>query len=223
MSDRKFEFKLRSLRVEDSQAIFSLKQQSTRVLNSPDYTPEQIEALCGGKEREFKLDELKITDSVALFLANFTSQNRNNNNYSSMVAYLGDKIIGYAFLQIDNLSWVNNGTLFELFVHPEYSRRGVGIKLLETMEAYAKQCNGKIISVGASLSAIPFYKICGYQVLNKGSYLCHGVSIPIVFMEKWLVKPTEMEKTYWKAAEEFNRKTSWLFTATSGLSREIFS
>ncbi|WP_036480513.1 GNAT family N-acetyltransferase [Myxosarcina sp. GI1] len=220
MSDRSLRFKIRPLNTKDSNEVFLLKQQATYVLNSPDYTPEQIAALCRPSWEKFNLENLKITDSVALFVANSTASNKYANNFISIVGESEDKIIGYGFLQVDNLSWVNNGTLFELFVHPDYARRSVGTKLLQHLEVYAREHDCKVIFVGASLTALPFYKSCNYQIIEYGSYERDRVKIPVVFMEKCLVELTEMERVYWRATEEFNRNAGWLFDETAGLLRQ---
>ncbi len=220
MSDRFLRFKIRPLEAKDSNKVFLLKQQATYVLNSPDYTPKQIAALCRRSWEKFNLEDLKITDSVALFVANFSAGNTDTNNFSSIVAESENKIIGYGFLQVDNLSWVKNGTLFELFVHPDYARCGVGTKLLQNLEAYAREHDCKVIFVGASLTALPFYKSCNYQIIEYGSYERDRVEIPVVFMEKWSIEPSEMEKVYWRATEKFNRNAGWLFDETAGLFRQ---
>ncbi len=54
-------------------------------------------------------------------------------------------------------------SLFNIFVDPEYQRKGIGRKIVETLEADEFALRAKRIQIPASIPAIPFYKKMGYD------------------------------------------------------------
>lgn len=61
---------------------------------------------------------------------------------------------------------LTESSLFTIFVDSDYQGRGIGRKIIETLEQdeYFKRANR--IEVPASMSAIPFYRKCGYEHKN---------------------------------------------------------
>lgn len=89
-----------------------------------------------------------------------------------------DKILGCVGL--------NKNELRGLFVEPEYQGAGIGKKLLEFAESYAKKKGAKKISLDASPNAVRFYEKNGYVVLGTKRYatnLQKGV-LEVIMMEK---------------------------------------
>ena len=115
-------------------------------------------------------------------------QTNNPRRYSShltMVAELGDRIVGYASLWSDSIQAV--------YVDPYCGRKGIGRGLVTALERHALQSLNPILKVTSSLNAEPFYRACGFQrvedtVTNYWQF--HTVDIPVVLMEKRL-KPTQ--------------------------------
>ncbi|HTU42854.1 MAG TPA: GNAT family N-acetyltransferase, partial [Candidatus Aquilonibacter sp.] len=71
------------------------------------------------------------------------------------------------------------------FVHPDWSRRGIGSMILEACESAAQDAGFARIEMGATLSGVPFYKAKGYQELeNQRVPLGNGEWLPIVKMAK---------------------------------------
>lgn len=71
------------------------------------------------------------------------------------------------------------------FVHPEWARRGVGSKLLDTCEAAAVAAGFRRFEMGATLTGIPLYRARGYVEGERREVpLAPGVTLPIVRMEK---------------------------------------
>lgn len=66
----------------------------------------------------------------------------------------------------------DEGWIFTVAVAPEYQGRGLGRKIIETLEndEFAKHC--KRIEIHAAMSAIPFYKKLGYS--HKGGDLTYA-------------------------------------------------
>jgi N-acetylglutamate synthase-like GNAT family acetyltransferase len=73
------------------------------------------------------------------------------------------------------------------FVHPEWARRGVGSKLLDTCEAAAVAAGFRRFEMGATLTGIPLYRARGYVTGERREVpLEPGITLPIVYMAKSL-------------------------------------
>ncbi|VEP16925.1 putative GCN5-related N-acetyltransferase [Hyella patelloides LEGE 07179] len=219
MNNLSLDFNIRPLSIKDITATFKLKRKSIQTLCSEHYTPQQIEAMVNGEAKDINSDEISIVDSVGLFLAKWIDSYTESNDPGAIVAYIDDKIIGYA--SRGKSSWLNQRIIYEMFVLPEYARMGVGSKLLETLETNAQNNNCQVITVGASLTGEPFYKVNGYQVIERTDSCSSGVRIPIVHMKKWLATPTEIDKILYDMSGQFSRGVEWLTTETAVLLKEF--
>jgi GNAT superfamily N-acetyltransferase len=78
------------------------------------------------------------------------------------------------------------------FVHPGWSRRGLGTRLLEACERAAWDVGFRRAEMGATLSGVPLYARHGYRrVQGILVDLPGGERLPVVRMEKLLVPPRE--------------------------------
>jgi GNAT superfamily N-acetyltransferase len=76
------------------------------------------------------------------------------------------------------------------FVHPQWSRRGLGTRLLEACEQAAWDAGFRRCEMGATLSGVPLYERHGYRrVADILVDLPGGERLPVVRMEKRLVSP----------------------------------
>jgi GNAT superfamily N-acetyltransferase len=76
------------------------------------------------------------------------------------------------------------------FVHPEWTRRGIGGILLRACEEAARRAGFKRVEMGSTLTGVPFYASCGYVELVGGRVeerLENGDVLAIVRMGKELV------------------------------------
>jgi GNAT superfamily N-acetyltransferase len=74
------------------------------------------------------------------------------------------------------------------FVHPAWSRRGLGTRLLEACEQAAWDAGFRRAEMGATLSGVPLYERHGYRrVAEIVVDLPGGERLPVVRMEKVLV------------------------------------
>jgi N-acetylglutamate synthase-like GNAT family acetyltransferase len=85
-------------------------------------------------------------------------------------------VIGYAV-----------GTVKSLFVAPAYQGVGVGRQLLASVEGRARQSEIRSLTVAASLTAIDFYRRCGFDALRP----VDSAGIAMMLMHKWLVAADE--------------------------------
>ena len=77
----------------------------------------------------------------------------------------GEKIIGCGAI---GPYWgrVDESSLFTVFVHPEYQGRGIGRKIMETLEQDEYFLRAKRIEIPASVTGVPFYLRMGYHYKN---------------------------------------------------------
>lgn len=83
-----------------------------------------------------------------------------------LVAKDGDKIFGYITFRNkhDAVVWVSS-----LYVDPDFQKKGIGRKLIESVEKFAKDSNCKLVALETHKDAtwaINFYKKLGYELVN---------------------------------------------------------
>ncbi len=94
---------------------------------------------------------------------------RQSSNKTMIVAIMNDKVIGIGSLLNDFISTV--------FVNIHHHGTGIGRKIMNTLELIAKENNIKTISLHASINAINFYEMQGYQVVSNVESEDFGKSI----------------------------------------------
>jgi putative acetyltransferase len=74
-----------------------------------------------------------------------------------------------------------------LYVVPEFTRRGIARRLLGMAESAIAADGHDHVTLGASLSALPFYERCGYRAIRRRGWLTRGgLAIPVADMVKSL-------------------------------------
>lgn len=72
-----------------------------------------------------------------------------------------------------------------LFVHPATFRRGIGGRLVATIEDSARASSRPRLRVWSSLNAVPFYQACGYRRRRSGRFpIRAGVELDYVLLSK---------------------------------------
>ncbi|MEL6493519.1 MAG: GNAT family N-acetyltransferase [Cyanobacteria bacterium J06623_7] len=219
MSEQKLGFSIRPYKREDSDAVKQLCCESLRILGANVYSPRQIEALVSRYSTELHDGQTELINNIFAFIETIAPLDTDKPNI--VVAHLEERIIGYASIIVGSGWFTNDSLLAELFVHPEYTRRGIGTKLLQTLEANVTD-NSQVIKIGATLIGESFYQANGYRMVERHSSFFNGVRIPFVSMEKWLTPPSEIEKIIWDTSQQGVRNIEWLATETEALFRGIF-
>lgn len=135
------ELKIRQATLEDIPEITSVFRDTIRAINSKDYSEKQIQVWASGAN-----DLAKWEDRI-------------KNNYF-IVAENEDRIVGFAYLK--------NGNYFDgLFVHKDYQRQGIAIKLMRIIESKVITNGYEIIKSDVSITALPFFEDQYYSVEKK--------------------------------------------------------
>lgn len=98
-----------------------------------------------------------------------------------LVAESDGVIVGFGFLSQQR--W----ELEALFVEPRFARRGIGGKILASLEAIARSAGLRRLTLSASLNSVSFYQAAGYRAVRETTW--HhpaGFGLPCVDMIKEL-------------------------------------
>lgn len=150
----KVEWRIRTYRPDDVEALVSLFYETVHTVNAADYTPQQLAAWApesGRKEREEKW-------------RHSLGQN------ASFIAELNGKIVGFSDLQKD-------GYLDRLYVHKDHQRQGIAAALLKRIEEEAENLGLPKIRVDVSLTAKPFFEKNGYQTIRQQIIEREGIEL----------------------------------------------
>ncbi|MEM0049606.1 MAG: ribosomal protein S18-alanine N-acetyltransferase [Candidatus Bathyarchaeia archaeon] len=114
----------------------------------------EIEVECF-REEAFPLRYLKLFLSDAAFI--------------TLVMVLEDRIIGYVTARIENFEGKCMGHIYSIAVKPEYRRRGIGSRLLESVEEILREKGAKVCYLETrkdNVAAINFYLKHEYRVFE---------------------------------------------------------
>ena len=155
---------IRLAQPEDAEQILQVNFLSFISLCAKDYTQKQIKAFAGE-------DDIFSTSIKNLYKAILQKE------LLIFVAEVAGKIIGDAYFC--------NREIYGIYVHPDYVRRKVGTRLLETLEKEVINKNLKKLMVSASITGYPFYLANGYKVERKPYYIYPGgVQLECIYMGK---------------------------------------
>ena len=78
-----------------------------------------------------------------------------------------------------------SGEVIAVYVHPRYSRQGVGTMLFQAVERHALEAGTHELYLSSSITAVPFYKRFGFLAGQQTSHrLGDGTEIPCVPMRR---------------------------------------
>jgi putative acetyltransferase len=147
---------IRHAHLSDHPHMTQLQQCSLAVLCQKDYSVEQVKVLLKDK-RDYK--NWKWGETV-------------------FVAEYEKTIIGFA---ARNQNWIA-----AVYVHPEFTRNGIGSRLLQIVEDDSRACGINALFVDASITAKPFYDSCGYQVKTPVLIRVRGIQVHCIEMQKMI-------------------------------------
>jgi GNAT superfamily N-acetyltransferase len=173
----------------DVPRLRTLIEASVRGLQAEDYSPAQIE---GALKTVYGVDSQIIADGT-YFVAEVAEPGAECltiigcGGWSKRTTlYGGDQYAGREDSLLDPAR--DAAKIRAFFVHPRWTRRGVGGMILEACEKAAGEAGFTRLEMGATLSGVAFYRAKGYAAIeNQAVPLGNGGVLPIVRMAKTVV------------------------------------
>jgi N-acetylglutamate synthase-like GNAT family acetyltransferase len=144
---------IRRATLTDADGISRTVIRTLRETNAQDYAPEIIDAVV------FNFTPERVTSLI-----------ENRQVYVAMVC---GKIVGTASLQ--------GSVVRTVFIDPDHQGKGIGSRLMDTIESVAQAKSISSLSVPSSLTAEGFYKKLGYNPVREVLY---GNERTIVMMKQ---------------------------------------
>jgi N-acetylglutamate synthase-like GNAT family acetyltransferase len=153
--------KIRKASKKDSVKISNLIDKSLNEVNSKDYTKKQISILRSKNNPKRVIEKLKERSIFVL--------EKNNKIIGTVDINLKKRIIG------------------GFYINPKFIGKGLGKKLLDFIENYAKKKRIRKLKLYSTKTALGFYKKYGYKIIKKEKWEPQkGVIFPIIIMNKWI-------------------------------------
>jgi N-acetylglutamate synthase-like GNAT family acetyltransferase len=171
---------IRRATVDDIPALHKLIDASVRVLQARDYSPAQIEGALG---TVFGVDTRLIEDGT-YFVAEAGGVLAGCGGWSRRKTLFGaDRGAGREDTLLDPAH--DAARIRAFFVHPEWSRRGIGSLLLETCEQDAARAGFQRFELGATAAGERLYGMRGYVAVDRlETPLGNGESLTVIRMTK---------------------------------------
>jgi GNAT superfamily N-acetyltransferase len=167
MSDLARLIMVRPARVSDMPAIEALHKASVRELAAGYYSPAVLERFlaAGTVDRG-------LIDAGTYYLAEI----------------LGGPVGSGGWMASDDTpagTW--RAKIRLVFVHPAWTRKGIGRRLVQHAEAEAARAGYRHVELDATFSGVALYHHLGYrEVQRRGYTLPDGTTLPVIRMEKAL-------------------------------------
>ena len=141
---------IRRFEIADAQQTFEMIAHTLRTVNIRDYSPQFIEETIA-----------QLTPPILI------ERRKNSHMY---VICDGEKIIACGAIA-GFWGSETESILLTIFVHPDYQGKGVGRKLIETLEKDEYFLRAERVEIPASITAVGFYQKMGYNYKD-------GISTP---------------------------------------------
>ena len=184
----------------DIPVLRELIELSVRVLQAGDYTPSQLEkalATVYGVDTQLIADGTYYVAEANVARASRPADSAQSNRIivacggwsKRKTLYGGDH---WTKRDDDLLDPRRDAAKIRaFFVHPDWTRRGIGTMLLNVCERAAIAAGFSSLEMGATLTGVPLYKARGYLKLQQVDVpLPDGESLPIVVMRKSITPET---------------------------------
>jgi N-acetylglutamate synthase-like GNAT family acetyltransferase len=151
---------IRRARPEDSDSLWQVHTRAIRELCGDSYSEEEIQSWLR------VLKSSRYRESIA--------------NTVFLVAENDDRVVGFGNLD------QKNGRVEAVYVCPECARRGVGKKILDTLEATARESGLRSLQLWSTVNAIPFYQSAGFRLQPQKRHLLASGMVVCSYMVKEL-------------------------------------
>lgn len=177
-------FSIRVATHSDIPTLRALIEASVRGLQTNDYSPAQIEAAL---QKVFGIDTQLIDDGNYL-VAEENSQKEmvGCGGWSKRRTLFGGDVWSAREDSLLN-PVIDAAKIRAFFIHPQWSRRGIGTLILNACENAATAAGFTRFEMGATLTGVPLYSARGYTAIEHLEVpMGPNLSLPIVRMEKHL-------------------------------------
>ena len=176
------DFEIRRATLEDRAALERLIAASARGLSLADYSEEQVEAAIASV---FGVDTDLINDGT-YYVAEAVGSAVGCGGWSRRkTLFGGDRFAARDSGYLDPRT--EPAKIRAFFVHPDWARRGVAGRILETCEREARAYGFRALELMATLPGVRLYAARGYEAGGQVEYeIADGVRIEFVPMKKAL-------------------------------------
>ena len=173
--------RLRKAVPADTLALASLIELSVRALQKGDYGQDQIE---GALAVVFGVDSQLIADGTYFVVECSRDEFVGCGGWSRRKTLFGGDQAAIREPELLNPE-LDSAKIRAFFVHPDWTRRGIGTLLLNACETAAQSEGFRRFEMGATLTGVPLYRVRGYREVEPLEVpLPNGLSLPIVRMAK---------------------------------------
>ena len=176
-------YSIRLATEDDIPGLHALIEASVRGLQAGDYTPAQMEGALGTvlgvdtqliRDRTYFVAE-SIGGSTGLIACGGWSKRK--------TLFGADRGPGR---EPDLLNPSTDAAKVRAsFVHPDFARRGLGSRILATVEEAARQAGFRQFEMGSTLTGVPLYRLKGYVEMERIEVpLWNGEALPVIKMVK---------------------------------------
>jgi len=181
------DFRVRPAVLADLPVLRVLIDASVRRLQADDYTPAQRE---GALQTVFGVDTQLVADGTYLVVEYCHPESLSETVIVACGGWSKRKTLYGADQWTDRQDDLldphhDAAKIRAFFIHPDWSRRGIGTLLLDACENAAKSAGFRRFEMGATLTGAKLFRARGYlPVRNLAVPLTNGESLPIIHMEK---------------------------------------
>ncbi|MDX2032776.1 MAG: GNAT family N-acetyltransferase [Blastocatellia bacterium] len=173
---------IRLAQFEDIPALERLLERSVRGLSGGYYTQRQIDSAL---VHAFSIDRQLVADGT-YYLAELAEArqivgcggwSQRRTLHGGDHAHMSDESI------LDPA--VDAARIRAFFIDPDFARRGIGRRIIETCEAAAQAAGFTRLVLGSTLPGEPMYAALGYVAVERIAHpMADGEILPLVVMEK---------------------------------------
>jgi len=164
----------------DAPVLEELIRLSTRTLQAPYYSAEQIEAALGPI---FAVDRQLIRDGT-YFVVEREGTIVGCGGWSKRKAFYGGDSRAEVEEPVLDPS-VDAARIRAFFVHPSWARQGIGRAILGACEQAIQAAGFLQADLSATLAGEPLYTVSGYAVKERYEIpMANGLTLPVVLMSK---------------------------------------
>ena len=138
---------IRLFKQEDATVVAQLVAETLKVSNSKDYSPEYINDNINSHSAEVLIERAKEGHMYVV------CDNERIVGCGAIAGYWGS---------------TTESILLTIFVLPSYQGKGIGSKIIHTLEQDEFFLRAKRIEIPASITAVEFYRKMGYDYKNGG-------------------------------------------------------